>query len=164
MNLDARVVDLSSVPVSGQPLTIIPGLESKDIKSVKYVDNGSYTYDIILTLNDEFMASPPVKPESTAHGKVFDVLANKYMDLIKQGFADSGSSMSIQYAAFRQNYNNSSLTLTFDKTTGNVTNMIYDMNVHVEIVDLKLTMTLITAIDSTVTFDVNNLIKYAVTY
>ena len=42
--------------------------------------------------------------------------------------------------------------------------MIYDMNVHVEIVDLKLTMTLITAIDSTVTFDVNNLIKYAVTY
>ena len=155
---------LSSVPVSGQPLTIIPGLESKDIKSVKYVDNGSYTYDIILTLNDEFMASPPVKPESTAHGKVFDVLANKYMDLIKQGFADSGSSMSIQYAAFRQNYNNSSLTLTFDKTTGNVTNMIYDMNVHVEIVDLKLTMTLITAIDSTVTFDVNNLIKYAVTY
>ena len=155
---------LSSVPVSGQPLTIIPGLESKDIKSVKYVDNGSYTYDIILTLNDEFMASPPVKPESTAHGKVFDVLANKYMDLIKQGFADSGSGMSIQYAAFRQNYNNSSLTLTFDKTTGNVTNMIYDMNVHVEIVDLKLTMTLITAIDSTVTFDVNNLIKYAVTY
>ena len=155
---------LSSVPVSGQPLTIIPGLESKDIKSVKYVDNGSYTYDIILTLNDEFMASPPVKPESTAHGKVFDVLANKYMDLIKQGFADSGSGMSIQYAAFRQNYNNSSLTLTFDKTTGNVTNMIYDMNVHVEIVDLELTMTLITAIDSTVTFDVNNLIKYAVTY
>ena len=155
---------LSSVPVSGQPLTIIPGLESKDIKSVKYVDNGSYTYDIILTLNDEFMASPPVKPESTAHGKVFDVLANKYMDLIKQGFADSGSGMSIQYAAFRQNYNNSSLTLTFDKTTGNVTNMIYDMNVHVEIVDLKLTMTLITAIDSTVSFDVNNLIKYAVTY
>ena len=155
---------LSSVPVSGQPLTIIPGLESKDIKSVKYVDNGSYTYDIILTLNDEFMASPPVKPESTAHGKVFDVLANKYMDLIKQGFADSGSGMSIQYAAFRQNYNNSSLTLTFDKTTGNVTNMIYDMNVHVEIVDLKLTMTLITAIDSTVSFDVNNLIRYAVTY
>ncbi len=155
---------LSSVPVSGQPLTIIPGLETKDIKSIKYIDDGSYTYDIVLTLNDEFINSPPVKPEATAHGKVFDILANNYMDLIKKGFADSNSGMSIQYAAFKQNYNNSSLTLTFDKATGNVTNMIYDMNIHIEIVDLKLTMTLITAIDSTVTFDVNNLVKYTVTY
>ena len=36
------------------------------------------------------------------------------------------------------------------------------MNVHVEIVDLKLSMTLITAIDSTVTFDVNNYVNYEV--
>jgi hypothetical protein len=110
------------------------------------------------------MESPPVKPENTAHGKVFDILENKYMELIKKGFSDSSSGMSLSYTAFRQNYNNSSLTLTLDKATGNVTHMKYDMNVHVEIIDLKLTMTLITAIDSTVTFDVNNLVEYDVTF
>ena len=155
---------LSSVPVSGQSLTMIPGLEGSDIKSLQVIDKGSYTYDIKLTLNDEYMASPPTKPQTTAHGKVFDILAADYMTIIQNGLSSSSASISLDYSAFRQTYNNSSFTLTFDKVTGNVTNMNYDMNVHVEIVDLNLKMSLITAIDSTVTFDVNNLVNYEVTY
>ena len=155
---------LSSVPVSGQSLTMIPGLESSDIKSIQLIDKGSYTYDIKLTLNDEVMQTPPTKPESTAHGKIFDILAASYLTQIQEGLSSSSSSISMKYSAFKQTYNNSTFTLTFDKVTGNVVNMNYDMNVHVEIVDLKLTMTLITAIDSTVTFDVNKLVNYEVTW
>ncbi|MBQ5906165.1 MAG: hypothetical protein IIW88_09890 [Clostridia bacterium] len=70
--------------------------------------------------------------------------------------------MSLKYTAFEQTYNNSTLSVTYDKVTGKITNLNYDMNVHVEIVDLKLSMTLITAINSTVTFDVNNNINYEV--
>lgn len=155
---------LSSVPVSGEYYTIIPGLEESDIKSVQVIDNGSYTYDLKLTLHDEFMAEPPKKPSSTAHGKIFDVLAADYMQMIQKGLEESSAGMSLKYSAFKQTYNNSSLTISYDKVTGKVTNMKYDMNVSVEIVDLKLTMTLITAIDSTVTFDVNNLVNYEVRY
>lgn len=153
---------LTSVPVSGQFYTIIPGLEESDIKSIKVTDNGSYTYDIKLTLNSEYMAEPPTSPKSTAHGKVFDILEANYLTMIQEGLSSSSAGISLKYSAFRQTYNNSSLTLTFNKATNQVTNMVYDMNLHVEIVDLKLTMTLITAIDSTVTFDVNNLVTYEV--
>lgn len=155
---------LASVPVSGQSLTMIPGLEDSDIKSLKVIDNGSYTYDIRLTLNDELMSTLPSRPETTAHGKVFDILGASYMTMIQEGLSSSSSGVSMKYSAFKQTYNNSTFTLTFDKITGNVVNMNYDMNVHIEIVDLKLTMTLITAIDSTVTFDVNNLVNYEVSY
>ena len=70
--------------------------------------------------------------------------------------------MSMKYSAFRQTYNNSTFTVSYNKVTGKITNLNYDMNVHVEIMDLKLSMTLITAIDSTVTFDVNNVVNYEV--
>lgn len=155
---------LSSVPVSGEYYTIIPGLEESDIKSIQVVDNGSYTYDIKLTLHDELMAEPPKKLSSTAHGKVFDILASEYMEIIQKGFENSSVGSSLEYSAFKQTYNNSSLTISYDKVTGKITNMKYDMNVSVEIVDLKLTMTFINAIDSTVTFDVNNLVNYEVKY
>lgn len=155
---------LSSVPVSGQSLTMIPGLDESDIKSLQVIDNGSYTYDIKLTLKDEFMPEPPTRPQATAHGKVFDILEADYMTSIQNGLSSSSAGISLKYTAFKQTYNNSSLTLTFDKLTGNVVNMVYDMNVHVEIVDLNLKMSIVTAIDSTVTFDVNNLVKYEITY
>ena len=153
---------MASVPVSGAHYLVIPGLKDTEIKSIDVIDNGSYTYDIRLTLNDEYMATPPAKPSDTAHGKVFDILANDYLVKIKQGLESSGSGMSMKYSAFRQTYNNSSLTVSYNKVTGKITNLNYDMNVHVEIVDLKLSMTLITAIDSTVTFDVNNYVNYEV--
>ena len=155
---------LSSVPVSGQSLTMIPGLDESDIKSLQVIDNGSYTYDIRLTLKDEFMPEPPARPQATAHGKVFDILEADYMTSIQKGLSSSSAGISLKYTAFKQTYNNSSFTLTFDKLTGNVVNMTYDMNVHVEIVDLNLKMSIVTAIDSTVTFDVNNLVKYEITY
>lgn len=155
---------LSSVPVSKQNFTIIPGLTESDIKSLELIDNGSYTYDIKLTLNDEFMAVPPTNPKATSHGKVFDILGTEYLSTIQDSFSSASADISLKYTAFKQTYNNSSLTLTFDKITGNVSNMKYDMNVHVEVVDLKLAVSLITAIDSTVTFDVNNSINYEVTY
>ena len=110
------------------------------------------------------MAEPPKKLSSTAHGKVFDILASEYMEIIQKGFENSSVGSSLDYSAFKQTYNNSSLTISYDKVTGKITNMKYDMNVSVEIVDLKLTMTFINAIDSTVTFDVNNLVNYEVKY
>lgn len=155
---------LSSMPVSGEYYTIIPGLEESDIKSLEVIDNGSYTYDLKLTLYDELMNEPPKKPSSTAHGKVFDILAAEYMEMIQKGLEESSSGMSLKYSSFKQTYNNSSLTISYDKVTGKITNMKYDMNVSVEIVDLKLTMTFINAIDSTVTFDVNKLVNYEVKY
>ena len=153
---------MASVPVSGTPYLVIPGLLDSDIKSIEVVDKGSYTYDIKLTLNDEYMAAPPSSPSSTAHGKIFDVLANDYLVKIKNGLESSGSGMSMKYSAFRQTYNNSTFTVSYNKVTGKITNINYDMNVNVEIVDLKLSMSLITAIDSTVTFDVNNYVNYEV--
>ena len=143
---------------------MIPGLDESDIKSLQVIDNGSYTYDIKLTLKDEFMPEPPTRPQATAHGKVFDILEADYMTSIQNGLSSSSAGISLKYSAFKQTYNNSSFTLTFDKVTGNVVNMNYDMNVHVEIVDLVLKMSIVTAIDSTVTFDVNNLVKYEITY
>ncbi len=153
---------MASVPVSGAHYLVIPGLQDSDIKSIEVVDNGSYTYDIKLTLNDEYMAAPPTRPSDTAHGKVFDILENSYLQKIQSGLESSGSGMSLKYSAFRQTYNNSTFTVSYNKVTGKITNINYDMNVHVEIIDLKLSMTLITAIDSTVTFDVNNLVNYEV--
>lgn len=156
---------LTSVPVSGQNFTIIPGLEESDIKDIQVIDSDSYTYDIKLTLKDEYMAAPPTKPLETAHGKIFDVLESKYMTMIQEGLT-SGSSVSttLDYSAFTQNYNNSSLTISYNKVTGEITNMKYDMNVHIEVVDLKIAMSLITAIDSTVRFDVNNVVNIEVRY
>lgn len=153
---------MASVPVSGAHYLVIPGLQESEIKSIEVVDKGSYTYDIKLTLNDEYMATPPAKPSDTAHGKIFDILANDYLVKIKAGLENSGSGMSMKYSAFRQTYNNSTFTVSYNKVTGKITNLNYDMNVHVEIMDLKLSMTLITAIDSTVTFDVNNVVNYEV--
>lgn len=153
---------MAAVPVSGAHYLIVPGLNDTQIRSIDVIDNGSYTYDIKLTLNDEYMANPPSKASDTAHGKVFDILENSYLQRIQSGLESSGSGMSMKYSAFHQTYNNSSLTISYNKVTGKITNLTYDMNVHVEIVDLKLSMSLITAIDSTVTFDVNNLVVYEV--
>ncbi|MBQ5904364.1 MAG: Ig-like domain-containing protein, partial [Clostridia bacterium] len=153
---------MASVPVSGAHYLVIPGLQESEIKSIEVVDKGSYTYDIKLTLNDEYMAAPPSRASDTAHGKMFDILTNDYLVKIKAGLENSGSGMSMKYSAFRQTYNNSTFTVSYNKVTGKITNLNYDMNVHVEIMDLKLSMTLITAIDSTVTFDVNNVVNYEV--
>ena len=153
---------LNSVPVSGQYYTIVPGLEDSDIKSITVIDNGSYTYDIKMVLNSELLDAPPSKPQSTAHGKVFDVLSASYMEIIQEGL--SASSASMKYTAFKQTYNNCSLTVSYNKVTGEITNMVYDMNVKVEAIDLKLSMSLITAINSTISFDVNNRIEYEVKY
>ena len=103
---------MASVPVSGAHYLVIPGLKDTEIKSIDVVDNGSYTYDIRLTLNDEYMATPPTRASDTAHGKVFDILANDYLVKIKQGLESSGSGMSMKYSAFRQTYNNSTLTVS----------------------------------------------------
>lgn len=154
---------ISSVPVMGQNFTIIPGLESSQIKSVEVIDSNSYTYDIKLTLNDEYMSAPPTSPTRTAHGKVFDVFDSSYMSIVTEILqSDASLGAKLEYAAFTQNYNNSSLTLTFNKATGKLMNMKYDMNIHIVIQQLKLDMAIVSAIDSDVVFDVNNVVNIKV--
>ncbi len=158
---DAAADYVTSIPVAGQYYVIVPGLEKSDIKSLEVLDEGSYTYDIKLVLNDEYMATLPTTPYRTAHGKVFDILEDKYISMVKEQLNSSGSA-EMSYSGFAQTYNNSSLTLTIDKVSGDVINMKYDMGVRVEVKSLKLSMSVITAINSDVRFDVRNIVEIEV--
>lgn len=128
----------ANIPVSGQMVTIIDGLSESDIKSIKVVDNGSYTYDIVMTLESEYFSALPTNATRTAHGKVFDILTDAYLsDAL--GEINSSGDVSIKYSSFTQRYHDCTLTVTVNKMTGNVVSMKHDMSVDVSITGLEMT-------------------------
>lgn len=129
----------TNVPVSGQMVTILDGLETSDVKSIKVVDDGSYTYDIVMTLESEYFSSLPTNSVRTAHGKVFDILTDAYLSDAISEFNSSGE-VTIKYSNFTQRYHDCTLTVTVNKITGNVTSMKYDMSVDVNIKSFKMEM------------------------
>lgn len=128
----------ANVPVGGQMVTIIDGLDASEVKSVKVVDDGSYTYDMVMTLESEYFSSLPTLARNSAHGKVFDILTSAYLSEALSEINNSSSGVKITYDAFTQRYHDSVLTLTVNKMTGNVTRMVYDMNVDIGISGLKM--------------------------
>ncbi len=133
-----------NVPVRGQYMTIIEGLEMSDIKSVVFLDKGSYTYDLKLILEEESFTYLPTSAISTRHGKVFDILTSAYLTSALNAINNSGDGMKITYDSFAQRYHDSSLTVSVNKVTGKVTDMKYDMNIDINIRNLKIAYSFVT--------------------
>lgn len=150
----------SSLPVSGKSVSVIDGLNSGHIKSVKLTDNGSYTYDIKFTLKDEYMPSTSSASIYTAHGKVFDILSAEYINNVDSTL--SQSSMDVSFSNFAQNYHGSSVTVTINKATGLIEKAVYDMNINIAITDLDMSMSFISMFNSDISFDVNNIVEIEV--
>lgn len=131
----------SNVPVRGQMMTIVDGLSTSDVKNIKVVDNGSYTYDIQMTLQEEYFSALPTNAVASAHGKVFDILTSAYLSDALNGINSSSSGVAITYDAFTQRYHDSTLTVTVNKATGKTVAMNYDMNVDVNISNLQMKYT-----------------------
>lgn len=146
-----------NVPVRGQYMTIVEGLEMSDIKSVVLLDNGSYTYDLKLTLEEESFTYLPTSGINTRHGKVFDILTNAYLSSALNTINNSGEGMKITYDSFAQRYHDSSLTVSVNKVTGKVTDMKYDMNIDVDIRNLKITYSFVTY-TANIGFSCNNVV------
>ncbi|MBQ8503312.1 MAG: fibronectin type III domain-containing protein [Clostridia bacterium] len=153
----------NNVPVSGSSLTVLSGLELNALQSIKYVDGGSSTYDIVFTLKPESMTSPASATVNTNHGKVFDILSgsllNSYISTLNSGNSTDMGELEVTYSGFSQYYNNSSVTVTIDKLTGNTEFISYDMNISVDITALKISMGIINALNSDLSFDVNNKVE-----
>lgn len=128
----------ANVPVRNQMMTIVDGLSADDVKNIKVVDNGSYTYNIKMTLEDEYFTALPSNATNSAHGKVFDILTSAYLSDALNGINSSSSGMEIFFDAFTQRYHDSSLTVTINKATGKVVDMRYDMNIDVNISNLQM--------------------------
>ena len=147
-----------NVPVRGQYMTIVDGLEDADIKSVYVIDRGSYTYDLKLTLEEESFTYLPPSGINTRHGKVFDILTSSYLSGALSAINNSGSGTKIEYASFTQRYHDSSLTVSVNKVTGKVVELKYDMNIDINITDLKIAYSGISYTADT-GFDCNNVVK-----
>ncbi len=148
-----------NVPVRGQYMTILEGLDMSDVKSVEVVDTGSYTYDLVLALEDESFAVLPSSATASAHGKVFDILTNSYLSSAISAINNGDAGVKITYGAFTQRYHDSSLTVSVNKITGKVSDMKYDMNIDIRISDLKMTYTLFTY-TANIGFTCNNVVKF----
>ena len=146
-----------NVPVRGQYMTIMEGLEMSDIKSVVVLDYGSYTYDIKLILEEESFTYLPTSGINTRHGKVFDILTNSYLSSALNTINNSGEGMKITYDSFAQRYHDSSLTVSVNKVTGKVSDMKYDMNIDIDIRNLKIEYSFFTY-TADIGFDCNNVV------
>lgn len=146
-----------NVPVRGQYMTIVEGLEMSDIKSVVLLDNGSYTYDLKLILEEESFTYLPTSGINTKHGKVFDILTNSYLSGALNTINNSGEGMKITYDSFAQRYHDSSLTVSVNKITGKVSDMKYDMNIDIDIRNLKIEYSFFTY-TADIGFDCNNVV------
>lgn len=147
-----------NVPVRGQYMTIVEGLEMSDIKSVVLLDNGSYTYDLKLILEEESFTYLPTSAINTRHGKVFDILTSAYLSNALSTINNSGEGMKITYDSFAQRYHDSSLTVSVNKVTGKVTDMKYDMNIDINIRNLKITYSFVTY-TADIGFKCNNIVN-----
>lgn len=150
---------MANVPVRGQYMTIVEGLTMSDIKSVTLIDKGSYTYDLKLTLEEESFTYLPSSGLNTRHGKVFDILTNSYLSSALNTINNSGEGMKITYDSFAQRYHDSSLTVSVNKITGKVTDMKYDMNIDINIKNLKITYSIMTY-TADIGFNCNNVVTF----
>lgn len=151
----------ANIPVSGQMMTIVDGLDPSEVKSIKVNDKGSYTYDIVMTLESEDFATLPTNSVHSAHGKVFDILTNAYLADAISEINNSSSGVKISYNAFTQRYHDCTMTVTVNKITGNVTGITYDMSVDVSIKSLKMEMKsgfLSYTYDADMSFSCNNVV------
>ncbi len=137
---DAYKVYVNKIPVAGNSLAILGGLKLSDIKAIELTDDGSYCYDIKLTLKDESFSSLPKTPSETRHGQVFDILTYSYVkNVVDESSANSDSvEMKMSYGTFKTAYHDSSLTLSVNKATGQVHSMTYDMTVDSTVTNLAL--------------------------
>ena len=154
----------SNVPLAGQSVVMLDGIDiTNDVRSIEYIDNNGPTYDVKLTLKDEYMAYAAAATHSTRHGKVFDILSydyiNRFVNLINSSGSSSLEKIEVKYNNFAQNYKNSSVTVTVDKVTGNVEYIVYDMNINIAITKLSMSMLGISAYNNDLKFDVNNKIE-----
>lgn len=149
-----------NMPVSGNQNAVLSSFDANDITAVEYIDNNGPTYDIRLTVRDEYMASASAANSSTSHGKIFDILSGAYINdvitTLNSGSDSSLGSISASYQSFAQNYHDSTVTVTIDKLTGKVDYVDYDMNISIDITRLKLSMGILSALNSDLSFDVHN--------
>ncbi len=145
-----------NVPVRGQYMTIIEGVDMSDVKSVVLLDSGSYTYDLKLILEEENFTYLPITATNTSHGKIFDILTSSYLSSALSTINNSGK-MEVKYNSFAQRYHDCSLTVSVNKVTGNVSFMKYDMNIDIDIADLKISYSGL-AYTADVGFNCNNVV------
>lgn len=150
---------MMNVPVRGQYMTILEGLDMSDIKSVEVIDDGSYSYDLVLTLEAETFPTLPTSATASAHGKVFDILTNSYLANAISTINNSDEGVKITYSAFSQRYHDSSLTVSVNKVTGKVSEMKYDMSIDINIKELKMSYTVLTYI-ADIGFTCNNVVTF----
>lgn len=161
--IDASSTDLwksyiNNIPVSGQYMTVLEGLDISEIKSIEITDNGSYFYDIKVVLESEEFPSLPHSAISSAHGKVFDILTDSYISTALDEINNNKESLfKVSYNSFSQKYHDSSLTISVNKATGNVHKMKYDMNIDIAISNLKMQYTIITY-EADISFTCNNVV------
>lgn len=149
---------MKNVPVSGQSFVISQGLTESDISSISVSNSKeNHYYEMKLTLKSESMSSLPTNGTATRHGKVFDVLTSGYINTYLDKINSSGS-MSITYSAFTQNYHDSTLTLRINKATGNIERAAYDMNLDVNISNLKMKYSFFLQYTMDVAFKCNNIV------
>ncbi|MBQ4348732.1 MAG: Ig-like domain-containing protein [Clostridia bacterium] len=150
---------MANVPVKGQYTTIVEGLSMSDIESIVFIDKGSYTYDLKLTLEEESFTYLPTSGLNTRHGKVFDILTSSYISNVLNVINNSSDDMKITYDLFAQRYYDSSITVSVNKVTGKVTDMKYDMNIDVNISNLKFAYSFFTY-TADVGFSCNNIVNF----
>ena len=150
---------IRAIPVIGYGSSVRVGLNTNAInmeKSGLKNDNES-TYELSIALNNETLNTLPTNSTDTSsHGKMFDILYQKYIDDCKEELSDA----KLDYSAFKTTYHDSSVTVTIDKATDRVIKAVYDMNVKVEISNLKIYSSTI----STASFDVNSHTDITFTY
>lgn len=151
---------MANVPVRGQNVTIIDGLDvNEDIKSIKLIDDGSFTYTLEMTLNEESFATLPTNPVRTNHGKVFDILTSSYLSDALGAINDSDKGVSVTYDSFAQRYHDSTIRVQVNKITGKVSEMTYDMNIDIDIKNLKLAYSAMTY-TADLSFNCNNVVSF----
>lgn len=148
------------IPVSGQSLTVLSGLELSALKNIRYIDRNGPTYDIVFTLMPETMSTPTAANSGTNHGKVFDILTGTYLNTcinaLNSGESGALGSVDVSYTGFSQYYSNCTVTVTVDKLTGKAEYIDYDMNIAINISGLKISMGVVNALNSDLAFTVNN--------
>lgn len=154
---DAQTAYWNAIPISGQQFVMIEGLDVSDFESIEIIDEEtSYTYDIVLTLEDETMTSLPTNALSTTHGLMFDILTNEDF----AAFNYSQDSISVSFSGISQVYHDSSITITVDKTTGTIVSMVYDMKTDIVIEDFKITNSGISYLNTDLSFTLNGISEY----
>mgnify|MGYP001216220706 CR=1 FL=1 len=126
-------------------------LEPEALKNAECVNNGRYD-EIILNFRDEALTALPDTPETTMHGKAFNLLTGEEFKRSFGGFDVKlpGLKINITNDKFEPTYTGSFIKCKIDKLTGSMIYAVYclntysdiDMAVHVnnktEIINIKM--------------------------